>query len=158
TTDQVTVTQDITPPLAAGSAPPITCVVTSVTIDGSGSSTGPDFQYQWMGPGVVSGGTTLNPLVNQPGTYTLTVTNTGNGCTQTASVTVADQTQLPNAVASADPLTCTQNSVSISGAGTSTGSQYTYQWTTTNGNIVSGATQLNPVVDAVGTYTLTVLN
>lgn len=36
---------------------------------------------QWTGPGIVSGVATLNPTVNQPGTYLITATNTANGCT-----------------------------------------------------------------------------
>ena len=158
TIDQVVVTQDITLPTAVGNAPPITCDVPGVTINGTGSSTGSEFGYQWTGPGIISGATTLNPTVDQPGTYTLTVLNNDNGCEQTASVTVQDLTQLPNAVATASPLTCAQTSISISGNGSSTGPQYTYQWTTNDGNIVSGATQLNPLVDETGTYTLLVEN
>jgi gliding motility-associated-like protein len=158
-TDQVTVTQDITPPVATGTAPPITCAVTEVTIDGTGSSTGaPGFTYSWSGPGIVSGGTTLMPTVNQPGTYTLTVTNSDNGCEETATVTVQDQTQLPDAAATADPFTCVVNQININGTGSSIGPDFTYLWTTGDGNIVNGETTLAPLVDQTGTYTLTVLN
>lgn len=158
TTDTVVVTEDVTPPIATASAPPITCDDPSVTISGNGSSTGTDFTYQWSGPGIISGGTTLNPTVDQPGTYTLTVTNTDNGCTEMATVTVQDLTQLPDAVANADPLTCANTSISIDGNGSSTGPNFTYQWSTTDGNIVSGSSQLNPLVDQTGTYTLLVEN
>ncbi|NUP98969.1 MAG: hypothetical protein HUU35_03830, partial [Armatimonadetes bacterium] len=127
-----------------------------VTISGAGSSTGPNFTYQWNGPGIVSGGTTLNPVVNAPGNYTLTVTNTDNGCTANTNVNVPNQTQLPTVTATSPTLTCTVTSVTVNGAGSSTGPNFTYQWT--GPGIVSGATTLNPVVNQPGSYTLTVTN
>ena len=36
--------------------------------------------------------------------------------------------------------------------------QLVYEWTTLDGNIISGADTLNPLVDSAGTYTLTVTN
>jgi gliding motility-associated-like protein len=155
-TATVNVPQNITPPVAAGTAPPITCNNPQVTISGAGSSTGPNFTYQWNGPGIVSGGTTLNPVVNAPGNYTLTVTNTDNGCTANTNVNVPNQTQLPNVTATSPTLTCTVTSVTLNGAGSSTGPNFTYQWT--GPGIVSGATTLNPVVNQPGSYTLTVTN
>lgn len=155
-TATVNVTQNITPPVATGTAPPITCNDPQVSISGAGSSTGANFTYQWNGPGVVSGGNTLNPVVNQPGNYTLTVTNTDNGCTATANVNVPNQTQLPTAVATAPTLTCANTSVTINGAGSSSGPNFSYQWT--GPGIVSGGNSLNPVVNQPGSYTLTVTN
>lgn len=157
-TASVGVNQNITPPVAAGTAPPITCNNPTVTINGAGSSTGPTFTYQWTGPGITGGANTLTPTVNQPGNYTLVVTNSDNGCTANTVVNVPNQTQLPTAVATAPPLTCVNTSITISGAGSSQGSNMTYLWTTTNGNIVSGANTLNPVVNEPGSYTLTVSN
>ncbi len=155
-TATVSVPQDVTPPLAMGTAPPITCNNPSVTISGTGSSTGPNFTYQWSGPGVVSGGNTLTPTVNQPGNYTLTVTNTTNGCTANTVVNVPNQTQLPIATATAPPLTCSNPAISINGNGSSTGPNFTYQWS--GPSIVGGGNTLTPVVNQPGTYTLTVTN
>jgi len=155
-TASVSVPQDITPPVATGTAPPITCNDPQVTISGAGSSTGPNFTYQWTGPGIVSGGNTLTPVVNQPGNYTLLVTNTVNGCTANTTVNVPNQTQLPTATATAPPITCANPSVSINGNGSSTGPNFTYIWT--GPGIVSGGTTLNPVVNQPGAYTLTVTN
>jgi len=85
----VTVTSDVTPPLAnAGPPMSIPCGGGAVVLNGGGS-TGPNFVYAWSGPGIVANIITLNPAVNQPGTYTLVVTNTQNGCTSTASVVVS---------------------------------------------------------------------
>ena len=157
-TATVTITEDLAVPTANGSAPPITCTNPQVTINGAGSSTGPGFSYNWTTPdgNIVSGGNTLDPTVDQPGTYILTVTNDGNGCEATATVVVADDTAPPAAVANGGELTCVVMQLVLSGNGSAIGPGVTYNWTTNNGNIVSGGNTLNPVVDQAGTYTLTV--
>ena len=53
---------------------------------------------------------------------------------------------------------CHTGLVTLNGNGSSSGSNITYLWTTTNGHIVSGANTLTPVVDQVGIYVLTVTN
>ncbi|MEA9412802.1 T9SS type B sorting domain-containing protein [Flavobacterium sp. PL02] len=55
-------------------------------------------------------------------------------------------------------ITCLSPSVTLNGTGSTTGAGIDYQWTTTDGSIVSGATTLNPIVDAAGTYKLIVTN
>ena len=55
------------------------------------------------------------------------------------------------------PVTLTEGStVQLNGAGSTTGSGVSHQWTTLNGNIVSGINTLTPTVNQAGTYTLTV--
>ena len=65
----------------------IDCNNSTITIDGVGSSTGTSFTYLWTtSDGTIdSGQNTLNPTVSSAGTYTLTVTNTDNGCEETVS-------------------------------------------------------------------------
>ncbi|MCG8330230.1 MAG: hypothetical protein MI974_21210, partial [Chitinophagales bacterium] len=46
--------------------------------------------------------------------------------------------------------------ITLDGTGSSTGPAISYEWTTPDGNIVSGVNTLMPTVDAAGTYTLTV--
>ncbi|MEL7021237.1 MAG: T9SS type A sorting domain-containing protein, partial [Bacteroidota bacterium] len=46
----------------------------------------------------------------------------------------------------------------LSGVFSSSGSQLIYSWSTTNGNILSGETELQAVVDQSGTYTFSVLD
>ncbi len=88
-TDQFDVFVDIAAPIAnAGPDFTLTCAITSLTLNGAGSSTGPMFTYLWIGPGITGGQITLFPTINQPGVYTLIVTNTQNGCTATDQVVV----------------------------------------------------------------------
>ncbi|TAK35125.1 MAG: T9SS type B sorting domain-containing protein, partial [Saprospiraceae bacterium] len=151
--------QELTDPPAseAGTSGQLDCVVQSLSLNGTGSATGLDYTYQWTGPGLISGSTTLNPTVNMPGTYQILVTNTATGCTSTDQVAVP-QDIVPPAAAAATPgiLTCTVQSLNLTGAGTSTGNEYLYFWSTGNGNILDGETTLTPAVDAPGTYQLLV--
>lgn len=160
--DMVQIEQDDSLPAAVTLAsPPITCNVTEVTLNGSGSATGPEYTYQWSttNGSIFSGGSTLNPVITAPGVYLLTVTNTTTNCSNIASVTVASQTTLPLVEAGpSSQLTCTETSLSLNGNGSALGPNYTYQWTTVDGNIVGDNTILNPTVDLPGTYVLQVTN
>ncbi|MDO8367069.1 MAG: HYR domain-containing protein, partial [Saprospiraceae bacterium] len=153
----VNVTGNTTPPTAiAGPSGVLTCVVTQTQLNGTGSSTGANFTYNWIatsGGNIVSGQNTLTPTVNNCGTYTLTVTNTSNGCTASSATTVTCNTALPNASATGGSITCTSSSVTLDG--NSMTPNVTYQWT---GPGITPANQFqeNPVVNLPGTYTVTV--
>ncbi len=71
------------------------CVTPSITLDGTGSSTGFIFNYQWQGSGIVNGGNTLTPTVNEAGPYSLLVTNIENGCTEIENVFVLADNNVP---------------------------------------------------------------
>jgi hypothetical protein len=153
------VTGDATPPVAnAGSDMEISCTATTVTLDGTGSS-GTNLSYAWttLDGNITNGANTATPEVNLAGIYTLTLTNNANGCTDTDEVTVTENADIPVANAGIPvTLTCVDNSVMLDGAGSSTGANISYLWTTTNGNIVNDANTLNPTVDAAGQYCIEV--
>ncbi len=151
-TDQATVTPDSNLPNAsAGSDASLTCVTTSVILNGSSSTSGVDFL--WAGPGIVSGGTTATPTINATGTYTITVTNPSNGCSSTDQVVVASDVATPNASAgSTQTLTCLQTSVQLGASSTTPGA--TFSWA--GSGIVSGGTTATPMVNVAGDYTVTV--
>ncbi|MBL7806012.1 MAG: choice-of-anchor L domain-containing protein [Saprospiraceae bacterium] len=157
--ETVAVGQDIVPPVADAGAPAtLTCTFPQLQIGGTGSSSGPNFTYIWTGPGVLSGGSTIAPIVNQGGQYLLTVTNTANGCTSTDQVDLA--TDFAQPLANAGPafvLNCQQNSYTLQ-ATASTGANFTYAWDTNTGSFTTGQNILNPTVNGAGTYILTVTN
>lgn len=161
-----TLTANVAPPVypTALVAPPgtVTCTQSSIQLDGSASSTGSNFTYQWFasnGGNIVNGGNTLTPTVNAGGNYILQVSNTENGCLKTTTTNVQANIVPPSANAGpAGTVTCAVPSTALQGSGSS-GSNISYLWTASNGgNIASGNTTLTPTVDAAGTYQLQVTN
>lgn len=90
-TDTVTVFENYNTPIAdAGPDQTLNCWTNSLTLDGSNSSSGVELSYQWstVGGNIVSGSNSLNPLIDQSGSYTLVVTNEDSGCTASDVVTI----------------------------------------------------------------------
>ena len=79
----------------AGTLKEIFCDQSHVVLNGSGSSTGNHLQYEWQTPdgNILDGKNSLNPRVNEPGTYYLSVSNNENSCQSTDSVIVAQSDQ-----------------------------------------------------------------
>jgi len=161
-TSSIVITENTTEPMATVSSPgTFSCAVSVITLDGTGSSSGSDMNHLWTtGDGnIVSGATSTTPTIDQPGTYTLLVTNSANGCTDQIAVSVSIDNTVPTANAgNAGALNCSSTSISLDGSGSSSGSDFDYNWTTSDGNIVSGSTTTSPLVDAAGTYVLVVTN
>ena len=157
-----TVQEDATAPVVDIAQPQqLDCIATTIVIDGSGSSQGGAFQLSWTDPqgGIVSGGTTLQPTVNLPGTYTLVITNTQNGCVDSLDVMVPQDIVAPSPDAGPDDLiNCFNPSISIGSTNNPSGANFTLQWTTMDGNIVSGNNTNMPTIDQAGTYTLLITN
>jgi gliding motility-associated-like protein len=164
TTDTASVVQNIAPPIAlTGAVHPLTCDSVSVTLSGAGSSTGTVFSYNWAasnGGNIQSGTNSLYPIINASGTYTLTVTNTENGCTTTSTATATTNKTAPTISIGTPPtLTCAVLSAPIQGVVTQPASNFTTNWTAASGgHIISGQTTLVPTIDDPGTYTLLVKN
>ena len=152
----VNITGNTTPPVAsAGPNKTLTCAITQIQLDGSGSSSGANFTYAWttVGGNIVSGASTPSPTVNGCGNYTILVTNTSNGCTATATTSVVCNTTPPNASATGGSITCNNPVVML--VGSSQTPMVTFTWT---GPGITPANQFqqNPTVDLPGLYTLTV--
>ncbi len=92
-----------------------------------------------------------------PGDYVMTVTD-DNGCTELSPFTINSVEGPMIAVESSDVLDCSIAEVTLSGQGSSEGDNIEYSWSTADGNIVEGANKLEAIVDAVGTYTLLVID
>lgn len=159
-TATATAAQNIAPPTAnAGPAPTITCAQPQVPLNGTGSTGQGTLTFAWSGGQITGGGTTPSPTVNLAATYTLTVTDGTNGCTASASVTVANNTVPPvAAIAAPLPRTCVRDTVTLNAGASSSGPNFTINWSTANGSFAGGQTSLTPQVHAAGTYTLLLTN
>ncbi|MCB0653556.1 MAG: HYR domain-containing protein [Saprospiraceae bacterium] len=115
----------------------------------------PNYQYHWQ-----NGETTQTAVNLSAGNQSLTVTD-ANGCIFIEQFTILADTAAPIADAGIDVSKDCNNpgpQFTLNGSGSSQGANYSFLWFTANGNIVSGITSLNPVVDELGTYTLLVTN
>ena len=94
--------------------------------------------------------------VDKAGTYKVEVQG-ATGCTNFDTAVVTEDFTKPNVDAGPDKLlTCSIVSVQLAGSSSTPGA--TFQWSTLNGNIVSGANTATPTVNAAGTYHLVVTN
>jgi hypothetical protein len=153
----VTVTQNINPPnLSASTAGTITCTTPQIKL--LATSTTPGAAFAWTGPNNFASAL-QNPFVSVEGYYSVTVTNPANGCTNTSTVYMYANNTVPFAYAGEDrSLNCYFTSILINGSFSSTGTSYTYLWTTLDGHIVTGVNTLTPLADAPGNYLLKVTN
>lgn len=141
----------------------IDCYDPTTVLDAQNSSTGPEFTYQWQaldpGTSILADGNTLVPTVSGSGFFELTINNTSNGCSISQSVFVDSEIVLPDVIINnADELTCSDDFVILDATPSDIGGNFTYQWTTANGNIVDGHQTLSPEVTASGTYQLMITN
>src|SRR5690606_12352217 len=115
--------------------------------------------YNWSGPGINAGNQTVaNPTVAVQGTYNVTITNSGNGCSATATAIVSQNIAVPTASAGADKIiNCLQTSVTLDGSGSAGGATVTFGWT--GAGINAGNQNIPaPTVNQADTYILTVTN
>ncbi len=152
----------IAPIASAGEDKELDCLITSVTLNGSASSQGNNFLYQWSsipaGQPIVNG-TATNPSISKKGSYIIAVTNTLNNCVAVDTVTVDLNANLPKIVIQTPvQLDCGTKSVLINGALGSNGVQYLYEWQTSNGSIQSGEYTNIVTVNAAGDYKFIVVD
>jgi gliding motility-associated-like protein len=149
-TEQLSITQNITAPTSAitnnTAATQLTCSLTSISLTATGGGT-----YSWSN-GTTIVGTSANLTVTTPGTYTVTVSSSTNGCTSTSATTITQNITAPQAAISSVPspavLTCTTTSIALTASGGGS-----YSWISTGTNLGS---QANISVTTPGTYTVTV--
>lgn len=159
-TATVIVEQDVNVPIATATGGTLSCVQPTVTLSGAGSSTGPEFSYIWSTPDgqFISGTTTLNPVVNVPGTYTLLVTNTANGCTGTAQATVTQTGNPPDVNASGGEVGCTPANITLTASSNVPGAVFTWNGPNAFNTNVQNPVIVNATTIHAGIYTVTVTN
>ncbi len=139
----------------------LACGTFQGTLDGTGSSTGPNYAYQWTALGfglVVPPGTSLqNPFLGA-GAYELAVTDLNTGCVVRDTVEVSAAVTPGLALSANGMVTCTNDTLPVIVTISPPGS-YQIQWTTNGGQIVPGTdTTTTAKVTAGGWYYVEVTN
>jgi len=162
--DTIMVTLSDQPIVDAGEDRSLSCIEESIQLDASNSDQGDDITYQWSasnGGEILEGETTLNPTLEVAGTYILILTKQGidgSPCIARDTVIVTDGRVNVVADAGADRiLNCSGDPVELGGSRSSMGDNFTAQWTSEDGGLVSGTeNQLDAEVISPGTYVLTI--
>lgn len=147
---QVVVLENLNHPQAAVSgAGTITCAMPALSL--MGSSTAPGAEFQWLLPGLPP---VDSPMltVSLPGLYILTVTDPSNGCVSTASALVLQDTVSPATSLRVDTITCRSDSIFI---GVANPQNYDFAWTGPNG-FISDKSGFRIGVSELGVYTVTI--
>jgi gliding motility-associated-like protein len=158
-TDTLLVTEAEDPQPIVGDAPAIDCDSPEVSL--GGTVTGGSYLFQWSGPDIENAQASLpNPIVGQAGTYTVVVQDSLTGClSDILEVEVLDLTYEPVAVVTPlDTLDCNTPSITLSGEGSTDGSDMVYQWLDANDEPIAGANGLQLEIEAGGSYSLQVLD
>jgi PKD repeat protein/thiol-disulfide isomerase/thioredoxin len=148
---------DVVMPLA----PEVTCQTgPAILIPFVINDAGADLEYSWSTSDgvIVDGEDELICTVGAPGTYTFHIEDLDYGCDVTMSMTVLGDVDLPVIDAGPDlSITCietqAQPTVTIESGG-----DLIYEWTTSDGQIISGSTSVAPVFGSGGSYQLLVIN
>ncbi|NQY28592.1 MAG: T9SS type A sorting domain-containing protein, partial [Flavobacteriaceae bacterium] len=156
------VEQDDTPPGCSATGGHIDCDTPDGTIQLSASTDALSATYSWVaseGGNIVSDADTATPTVNEAGTYTVTITNTDNGCTNTCFATVTEDVTPPSCSATGGHIDCDTPDGTIHLSASTDALSATYSWVASEGgNIVSDADTATPTVNEAGTYTVTITN
>ncbi|MDN4012618.1 choice-of-anchor L domain-containing protein [Chryseobacterium gambrini] len=105
-----------------------------------------------------NGNTIATPTAFSSPGQTVYVSVKNGFCSKVAELQLIKAPQITATIATPGVLTCTNSQVTLNASSSVYPTGSTFSWTTTNGNIVSGANTLNPVVNTAGTYTLTISN
>lgn len=137
------------------------CTTPSTTLDASTSQPVEGLTFEWttIDGNIISGDSTMNPVVNAAGQYLLTVISLTNGCTDVDSITIGIHVELPQVVL--EPignLNCIDSFLTIYANNSSFGTNFEITWATSDGNFIAGTDSLTPLIDQVGTYSLTILD
>ncbi|MEZ4909991.1 MAG: PKD domain-containing protein [Saprospiraceae bacterium] len=128
----------------------LTCTTTEITLSGTVNGDPSQYSISWATSdgNIVSGQNTLNPIVSEPGNYTMTVINNNTNCSATSTTSVSQFINNPNGA-----FTFNQNGAIFNGEATSSDSGNTYAWDFGNGETSTEA-QVSYAFSVPGTYNI----
>jgi len=152
-------TDTLAPNVDAGADQLLDCLTSEVILGQALTPPGDSLVYTWL----TTSSDTLpsedgaSVLIQSPGTYLLRVRDIRNGCSAQDEVVVRANSNAPTSEAGDNQmLDCNEPVLRLNGQGSSEGENIVYLWTSVNGQIRTGATSLNPLVEGPGTYLLRV--
>ena len=148
------------PIIDAGLNDTLTCSEASLALDPS-IPANPSLEIRWSGNNnqSITNSTIANPMINEPGVYTLLVTDPANGCVAMDSLLIILDTLPPRIDAGNDTIiSCLSNQLTLEGVVLDAGIETEANWTTINGRILSVNADKSPIIDQPGTYYLEVVN
>ncbi len=153
----IVIPQDIELPIAdAGNNETLNCLVLETQLDGSQSTAGPEFEYQWLNSNSVVISNEVTFLTSLPDTYIFIVTNTENSCTAESTVEIDQNIETPIADAGNNStLTCDANETTLDGS-SSSGNNLSFEWFNSS-QVLVGSQAIIQVSEA-GIYDLIVTN
>lgn len=124
------------------------------------STPGVSFAYYLTQADALAGNanTIATPTAFQSAGQTVYVLVKNGFCSKVAELQLIKAPQMTVTIAPPTQLTCTNSQITLNASTSVYPTGATFAWTTANGNIVSGANTLTPVVNLAGTYTLTISN
>jgi hypothetical protein len=155
-TETITVNADFdVPTLNLSCLNGLNCLTPTATINSATNAGAAN--YNWTGPGILSGQGTGDVVVNAAGTYSLTVTDNSNGCESTANTLIAENFTTPSiTIGFQDTLSCLYPVIPIQNVSVNNSNNYSLSWSTVEGSLVDGINSINPNVSVSGDYTLLV--
>ncbi|MEZ4909973.1 MAG: hypothetical protein R2774_03825 [Saprospiraceae bacterium] len=146
---------DSVPPAFTYQTDTITCFTPSITL--SASSTDLQAIYQWTTPSGTQY-STRDIVTQTPGEYQLVVSNLQK-CRDTIDIFVPADTLRPNIlVDQIGSVVCKNGMVTLKASTDSNGIPLIFNWTTQNGEIISGSDSPNLMVNGAGNYSLNTIN
>lgn len=132
------------------------CDGTPVIPETDGIQLGFNETLAWLDAAGDSVATVANLEILEVGDYTLVITNPSNGCTSDAMISVVSASNIVATIEPADILTCANTQITLNAFGSTTGENITYAWE--GPSFFAGQDTETAIVDAAGTYSLTVTN
>ncbi len=135
------------------------CNHTNVTLAGDDLSATDPVTYEWQDAagGVISNNETAE--VTTAGIYTLIITNTNSGCTDSETVEVMSLIDNPTADAGEDVvLDCSGDATILNADASQPAGQLTFEWFDSNGVLINVNNESSVEITETGTYLLTVFD
>ncbi len=137
----------------------ITCDSATANLDGTGSSEGAEFSYQWLDPLGGFAGDELSIVVSEPGTYTLTVFNSTNDCDDSIEIEIEDQNDPVPVEAGLNEIIGCDGNVQLEGQILAPNVNLQVQWIGPGAvNCITNSSSLTPTIDCDGWYKMLVFD